>query len=172
MPVDSTYVVSAAVFGLVLGSVAGRGPQGVAKELGRPGTGMIAVLICMTVGFLCGGIFAFPVAWFLSSWIKGMGPVDTYAGSHAGPSDDDFRRAFRPTPADPAAGPYTAIGPVIVCNKCRHSSSRGRDGAPPPECPSCAHPFTPGGKRRQAAASARGDDDLVELRLAGPSRRR
>jgi len=154
MLVDSTYLVYGAVFGMVLGSVAGRGPYSVAKALGRPGTGMLAVAICMTVGFL-GGIFAFPAAWFLSSYIKSMGPADCRDASGA----------------DPAAGPFTTIGRVIVCNKCRHSCSRGRDGGPPSECPSCHYSFGPGAKRQPSRGSGRRDEDLVELQVVRPGRR-
>lgn len=170
---ESTTLVTVAVGGLVMGGIAGRIPQAAATELGRAGTGMIAMLVCMAVGFLCGGIGAFPVAWLLKLWIKGLGPsMGTASGS--GGSEDEFRRAFRPGrgPIDPAKAPYTVIGPVIVCNKCRHSGSRGKDGHPPAECPSCGHRFTPGVKRKPVEVPALASDELVELRPAYPDRRR
>src|SRR4051812_7177089 len=119
MAVDSTYIVVAAGGGLMMGSFAGRGPQAIARELGRPGTGVAAMAVCMAVGFLCGGIFGFPVSGFLSGWIGGMGPADTSgggAGDYAGPNTEKVKRAFRNAPTGPTNVPYTVIGPVIVCN--------------------------------------------------------
>jgi hypothetical protein len=185
MAVDSTYLIAGAVGGLAMGSFAGRGPQVAARELGREGTALLVMGICMVVGFMCGGIFAFPVAWFLTAWVRGMGPAGirsgTYAEGYDGPNTQKIRGAFRQAPSGPTDSPYTVIGPVIVCNKCRHSGPRKPDGNPPAECPACKLPFRSGAKdpvptgrrsRRAEIAAAREDEDLVELKLVAPGWRR
>ena len=113
-----------------------------------------------------------------------MGPAagsPAGSGGYAGPRQADFGRAFRNAPAGPTDAPYTLIGPVVVCNRCRHSGgSRGPDGNPPAECPACKQRFTSGAKQsaagtrrsRRAKVVSRDEEDLVELKLAGPERRR
>lgn len=185
MAVDSTYLIAGAVGGFAMGSFAGRRPMSAAQELGRDGTGVVAMVVCMITGFLCGGIFAFPMSWFLAAWIRGMGPAGLRggadAGGYAGPGTEKMRMAFRNAPSGPTDSPYTLIGPVVVCNKCRHSGPRKSDGNPPAECPACKQRFTSGAKepvptvrrsRRAEVAATRGEEDLVELKLAGPERRR
>ena len=179
MSFDPTTAIVFGVVGMIMGAYAGRGPQAAARELGREGFGLFAMIVCMATGFLC-GLLSFPVGWVLTAVVKGMGPVPHLAGGgyNAGPREADFGRAFRNAPAGPTDAPYTVIGPVIVCNKCRHSGPRKPDGNPPVECPSCKQRFTSGAKqtaagtrRSRRAEVVRDDEDLVELRLARPDRR-
>jgi hypothetical protein len=72
-----------------------------------------------------------------------------------------------------AEKPFTEIGHVIVCNSCRQSTSKYKDGRIPVECPSCGQRFQSRterdstDRRKAPPRTARlAEDDVVELRVA------
>ena len=186
--VDSSQMGLYMAVGAGVGAAIGGWPASLAMARGRPVMAVASVGVCLVAGALGGCLFAAPLAWFLSVIIKRMSPPDDGWDTSSGVAYDDYQRERRrmlasrrrvaETP-DPRASdqPYTAIGPVLVCNDCGQSTTKGPGGLIPPECPACGRRFLSrkdaGSTRRSAPRLARlAEDDVVELRIADNRPRR
>jgi hypothetical protein len=173
--------------GAGVGAAIGGWPASIALARGRTGLAIGSVVVCLMAGAVGGCLFAAPLAWFLAMILKRLSPPDDWDSS-SGVGYDDYQRERRRMlasrrrtvePPDPQTTdePYTAIGPVLVCNDCGKSTTRGPGGVIPPECPACSRRFSSrkdaGAKRRSAPRMARlAEDDVVELRIADNRPRR
>ncbi len=139
---DPQFLAAVAVTGSLMGSVCGLIPKKAARTVGRERLGNAALVACLLAGGVCLGVGALPLALFLASLIRGLGsPEEAGQIAYARLTEADFRRAGRRPPE--TAGPYTVIGPAIVCNRCHRASSQTKAGGVPAECPHCGHEFAP-----------------------------
>jgi hypothetical protein len=167
---DPQLLVVGAVAGAGMGFACGLIPQKTGKSVGREGAGNAALTACVVAGALLGCLGALPLALILSAVIKGMGEsVDhsqsPWARRRATGRDRDGRRL-------PKAR-YTAVGCVIVCNRCKQATSRLPDGSVPAECPDCQLVFeevpTVRPSRRNSPAYPPAAE-VIDLEVAEPDR--
>jgi hypothetical protein len=173
----------AIVAGAGVGALIGSYVAANARSKGRMDLAIVAVLGCMIAGAIGGCLLALPLAWVLNSWIKGL--PDQEREGYAGLTDEDYRRERsrgrrqdwddddRPPPVG-AGGPFTELGTLVVCNRCRKATGKEK-GQVPPECGHCGREFRPNIPKARRTRKPRPDPDdgIVELRPADdPPRRR
>jgi hypothetical protein len=170
---DPQFLTAVAVTGGLMGSVCGLIPRKAARVVGRDGLGNAALVACLLAGGVCLGVGALPLALFLASLIRGLGsPEEAGQIAYSRLTEADFRRAGRQPPGK--VGPYTVIGPAIVCNRCHQASSRTKTGDVPAECPHCGHGFVPAAAARPAEGGVIAlqpptpPAPVMRLRSAGP----
>jgi hypothetical protein len=126
------------LFGAAMGFACGKIPMAYANERRRDGLGLASMVTCVLCGFLGGCLLALPMAMVWTLIIICVGPAPD-----GRPTRREYYKPWEPPvmgsgPALP--GPYTEIGPVLVCNECQHAHKKGPEGVPP-ACPSCGYEF-------------------------------
>jgi hypothetical protein len=123
-----------------MGFACGKIPMAYATERKREGLGLAGMVSCVLSGMLGGCLLAMPVAMIFTLIIVVMGHAP---GDPRRRDRRDIYVPWKPPEMATAAalpGPFSEIGPVIVCNECRHAHKRGAEGIPP-ACPQCGLDF-------------------------------
>lgn len=136
--ISPVFMIVGALVGSAMGLACGKIPMAYATERRRDGLGLAAMVSCVLSGFLLGCLLALPVAMIWTLIIICVGPAPD-----GRPSRREYYKPWEPPVIGSGAalpGPYTEIGPVVVCNECQHAHKRGPEGIPP-ACPSCGYEF-------------------------------
>jgi hypothetical protein len=159
--ISPVFLLVGAVVGTAMGFACGKIPMAYATERRRDGLGLAAMVSCVLSGFLLGCLLAMPVAMIWTLIIICVGP--------AADGRPDRRQVYKtwvpPVSATGAAlpGPYSRIGPVVVCNECQHAHKPGPEGVPE-ACPACGYDFRTKAAEIPVVESAAGSE------LAEPTR--
>lgn len=138
--ISPAIILIAGLIGGGMGFLCGKIPMAYASERRRDGLGLAAMITCVFCGFLGGCVFGLPAAmvWTIIIVCAGHAPDD-----RVGSGRRDVYKPWVPpaAAAGPALpGPYSQIGPVVVCNECQHAHTPGREGIPE-ACPACGNDF-------------------------------
>jgi DNA-directed RNA polymerase subunit RPC12/RpoP len=135
--VDLRVLVFWSLAGTAMGFACGLRPMRAAQAAGHGGLGFLFLLACMGTGLLCGFAGALPLAWLLTHYVRGLHSEEPVP-PRAARNESGRRRKVPPIAAQRLDGPFTVIGTVVVCNRCKQATSRSKtQGQIPEQCPHC-----------------------------------
>lgn len=136
--ISPVFMLVGAVVGSAMGFACGKIPMAYATERKRDGLGLAAMITCVMCGLVLGCLLALPAAMIWTLIIVSLG--------QAPDGRPDRRQVYKPwvppavTSGPALPGPYTELGPVVVCNECQNAHRKGPEGVPE-ACPACGYDF-------------------------------